>query len=43
MDEFDITVQGPWMKSWEIVHINKHTDAFEKDSQNPPKVPQIVG
>ncbi|XP_069117191.1 uncharacterized protein [Argopecten irradians] len=22
--EFDTSIQGPWMKKWEIVHINKH-------------------
>ncbi|XP_078680911.1 phytanoyl-CoA dioxygenase domain-containing protein 1 homolog [Branchiostoma floridae x Branchiostoma belcheri] len=24
-DEFDATIQGPWMTRWEIVHHNKHT------------------
>lgn len=22
--EFDTTIQGPWMKKWELTHINKH-------------------
>ncbi|XP_050406206.2 uncharacterized protein LOC126821756 isoform X1 [Patella vulgata] len=25
-DEFDVTIQGPWMKKWELVHMNHHTD-----------------
>ena len=29
--EFDATIPGPWMKKWEIVHMNKHTDKFLKD------------
>lgn len=24
-DEFDTTIQGPWMKKWEMVHRNRHT------------------
>ncbi|XP_013416111.1 uncharacterized protein LOC106177776 [Lingula anatina] len=28
VDEFDSTLSGPWMKKWEIVHHNKHTDAY---------------
>jgi hypothetical protein len=27
-EEFDTTIQGPWMKKWEIVHMNKHVDRF---------------
>ncbi|KAJ8308228.1 hypothetical protein KUTeg_013102 [Tegillarca granosa] len=26
-EEFDTTIQGPWMKKWEIVHVNRHVDA----------------
>ena len=29
VNEFDTTIQGPWMRQWEIVHVNRHTDAFE--------------
>lgn len=29
-EEFDTTIQGPWMKKWEIVHMNKHVDRFLK-------------
>ncbi|XP_076090854.1 putative alpha-ketoglutarate-dependent hypophosphite dioxygenase [Mytilus galloprovincialis] len=24
--EFDLTMPGPWMKKWEMVHMNMHTD-----------------
>ncbi|XP_035696730.1 uncharacterized protein LOC118430127 [Branchiostoma floridae] len=27
-NDFDTTIQGPWMKRWEIVNHNKHTEAF---------------
>lgn len=27
VDEFDTTIAGPWMRRWEIVHVNTHTDA----------------
>ncbi|XP_064637126.1 uncharacterized protein LOC135493597 [Lineus longissimus] len=27
-DEFDTTVTGPWLGRWDIVHRNKHTEAF---------------
>ena len=27
-EEFDTTIPGPWMKKWELVHTNKHTDAY---------------
>ena len=23
-EDFDTTIQGPWMKKWEIVHVNQH-------------------
>ncbi|ELU10156.1 hypothetical protein CAPTEDRAFT_219502 [Capitella teleta] len=29
-DEFDTIVTGPWIGRWEIVHKNRHTDAFEQ-------------
>ncbi|KAK3087156.1 hypothetical protein FSP39_002452 [Pinctada imbricata] len=28
--EFDTTIQGPWMKKWELTHHNVHTQAHEK-------------
>ena len=28
-DAFDTTIHGPWMKRWDIVHHNKHTEALE--------------
>ncbi|OWF47739.1 uncharacterized protein LOC110454003 [Mizuhopecten yessoensis] len=30
-DEFDTTVPGPWMKKWEIVHVNHHVDSYRAD------------
>lgn len=29
--EFDTTLPGPWMKKWEIVHMNKHTIRHAQD------------
>ncbi|CAD5121217.1 DgyrCDS9751 [Dimorphilus gyrociliatus] len=29
-NEFDTTITGPWMKRWEIVHENKHTDRLQE-------------
>jgi len=29
--EFDTTIPGPWMKKWEIIHMNKHTDRYRRD------------
>ena len=34
-DEFDVTIQGPWMDKWEIVHMNQHTDAHTKAGSTP--------
>nr|CAB3264841.1 phytanoyl-CoA dioxygenase-like [Phallusia mammillata] len=28
-DEFNTEISGPWMKRWEIVHHNRHTDALK--------------
>ncbi|KAL8622941.1 hypothetical protein ACOMHN_027062 [Nucella lapillus] len=28
---FDTTIQGPWMKKWEMVHMNRHTKALSED------------
>ncbi len=29
-EEFDTTISGPWMAYWEMVHENRHTDAYFK-------------
>ena len=29
-DEFDVTIPGPWMKKWQLVHQNIHTDKMFK-------------
>ena len=29
--KFDTTIQGPWMRKWEMVHMNRHTDALTDD------------
>lgn len=29
--EFDTTIQGPWMKKWDIVHMNQHTSKLTED------------
>ncbi|XP_046567729.1 probable alpha-ketoglutarate-dependent hypophosphite dioxygenase isoform X2 [Haliotis rubra] len=29
-EEFDLTIQGPWMKKWAVVHMNQHTDRLLK-------------
>ncbi|KAK3093268.1 hypothetical protein FSP39_013470 [Pinctada imbricata] len=29
--EFDTTIQGPWMKKWDIVHMNQHTERLTED------------
>ncbi|XP_076099551.1 uncharacterized protein LOC143069006 isoform X2 [Mytilus galloprovincialis] len=34
-DEFDTTIQGPWMKKWEIVHVNRHILEHRKKEGNP--------
>ena len=31
--ELDTTIPGPWMKKWEIVHMNKHTERHRKDEE----------
>lgn len=31
--EFDTTLPGPWMKKWEIVHMNKHTERHRRDEE----------
>lgn len=27
-DEFSTTIAGPWMKKWEITHVNRHVQAM---------------
>lgn len=34
-EEFDTTIQGPWMKKWEIVHMNRHILAHQKMEDKP--------
>ncbi|XP_076450424.1 1-deoxypentalenic acid 11-beta-hydroxylase-like [Babylonia areolata] len=29
-DQFETTIQGPWMKKWEMVHTNRHTDKLDE-------------
>ncbi|KAK7104220.1 phytanoyl-CoA dioxygenase domain-containing protein 1-like [Littorina saxatilis] len=29
--KFDTTIQGPWMRRWEMVHMNRHTDVLSDD------------
>ncbi len=44
MDEFDTTVPGPWMEQWEIVHVNRHTEAYLEELQaGVASTPLIVG
>ena len=33
-ENFDTTIQGPWMKKWEIVHINRHVSKLESGEDN---------
>lgn len=35
IDEFDTTIQGPWMKKWEIVHVNRHVERHREMEDNP--------
>ena len=37
-DEFDTSVQGPWMNKWDIVHHNRHT-AHIKDLRADQRIP----
>ncbi|OWF37080.1 hypothetical protein KP79_PYT09770 [Mizuhopecten yessoensis] len=32
-DDFDTTIQGPWMKKWEIVHVNRHVESYKEVRQ----------
>ncbi|KAL4238638.1 hypothetical protein ACF0H5_003345 [Mactra antiquata] len=31
-EDFDTTIQGPWMKKWEIVHVNDHVSKLDKNT-----------
>ncbi|KAK7484969.1 hypothetical protein BaRGS_00023747 [Batillaria attramentaria] len=31
---FDTTIQGPWMRKWEMVHMNRHTDTLSNDASS---------
>ena len=31
-DPFDTTISGPWMKTWPIIHHNRHTNNFKNNS-----------
>lgn len=28
-NDFDTTIQGPWMKKWDIVHVNHHVEKLD--------------
>lgn len=30
-DEFDTTISGPWIRKWELVNSNRHTDQAWKE------------
>ncbi|XP_060071937.1 uncharacterized protein LOC132551810 [Ylistrum balloti] len=32
--EFDTSIQGPWMKKWEIVHINQHVLKMQSEEKS---------
>mmetsp|Transcript_23431 Transcript_23431/g.36664 ORF Transcript_23431/g.36664 Transcript_23431/m.36664 type:complete len:134 (+) Transcript_23431:1238-1639(+) len=32
--ELDTTIVGPWMRKWELVHHNRHTEALALESEN---------
>ncbi|XP_069117184.1 phytanoyl-CoA dioxygenase domain-containing protein 1 homolog isoform X1 [Argopecten irradians] len=32
--DFDTTIQGPWMKKWEIVHMNQHTSKLTDETMS---------
>ena len=44
-EEFDTTIVGPWMEKWEIVHMNKHTEAHARESEEgkQPSIPYVTG
>ncbi|KAL4238057.1 hypothetical protein ACF0H5_002768 [Mactra antiquata] len=31
--DFDTTLPGPWMKKWEIIHMNKHVERYKRDEE----------
>ena len=32
-EEFDTTIQGPWMKKWDIVHVNQHVGSLTPNTE----------
>jgi hypothetical protein len=30
-DEFDTKIAGPWIRKWELIHSNRHTDEAWKE------------
>ena len=34
-DPFDTIIAGPWMKKWDIVHMNKHVERYLRDEGLP--------
>ncbi|WAR18383.1 hypothetical protein MAR_000221 [Mya arenaria] len=30
-EDFDTTIQGPWMKKWDIVHVNQHVSKLDQN------------
>lgn len=33
-NEYDTAISGPWMKKWEIIHENKHTERLRRFEEN---------
>ena len=31
LEDFDTTIHGPWMKRWDIVHHNRHTESMKQN------------
>ena len=29
--DFETAIEGPWMKKWELTHLNRHTDKVSND------------
>ncbi|OWF37081.1 uncharacterized protein LOC110440563 [Mizuhopecten yessoensis] len=32
--DFDTSIQGPWMKKWEIVHVNRHVQKMQSEEKS---------
>lgn len=39
--DFDTTIQGPWMKKWELVNHNTHTAKMEDDVKSTWHAQQV--